>query len=185
MTHQGGAECQCNSRQRSAGEPLTAPFRVIADFREAIDGWQFTNVPDRRHPVAILDGAGRISVFGNGRLHRPRGCRYSSSDIMPTNSWPCCGIGRIASLKQRAELLELQAAGASCLIVIEGDAQTIAQVLRESDLVASWDPSSLHSTGCDIPWLLAESQRTAEQMVFEIMHRAWQQRARSDSNPFE
>src|SRR5262245_53456212 len=35
----------------AANEPLVAPFRIIADFREAIDGWQFTNLPDREHPT--------------------------------------------------------------------------------------------------------------------------------------
>ena len=170
----GGAECQCDSRHPSAGELRTAPFRVIADFREAIDGWQFTNVPDRMHsscswtaPVEYryLETAdytvSGLSLF----IVRHRADNF----LAMLRHWP----DSIA--QQRVELTELQAAGTSCLIVIEGDAEAIAQVLKASDLVDRFDLSSPRSTGCDIPWLLAESQRAAEQMVFEIMHRAWQQ----------
>jgi hypothetical protein len=176
------SERQPDPHHSASGEPLRAPFRVIADFRQAVDGWQFTNVPDRMHPsqhwtapieYRYLPPADYM-VLGLDLYF----VRHDATDFLAMQRhWP----DSIA--QQRAELVELQAEGASCLIVIEGDAQTIGQVLRESDLLPPLDPASPRFSECDVPWLLAESHAAAEQMVFEIMHRAWQHAQAQKSNP--
>src|SRR5262245_18190439 len=110
-----GAESQPNPHDPASGEPLAAPFRVIADYRQAIDGWQFTNVPDRMHPSQYWTAPVEYRyllpadyMVGELALYF---VRHNATEFLALlRHWP----DSIA--QQRAELLELQAEGASCLL---------------------------------------------------------------------
>jgi hypothetical protein len=158
----------------SEGEALAAPFRVIADFREAIDGWQFTNVPDREDSSRFWTASVEYRYLETADYVVPEMSLFivrhqAEAFLALLRHWPD------SVARQRSDLMDLQAAGASCLIVIEGKADTIAQVLRVGEFVPTWDDNGPRRPGCDIPWLLVECRKTAEQVVFEIMHRSWQQ----------
>jgi hypothetical protein len=161
-----------NGQDAPEREPLIAPFRVVADFREAVDGWQFTSLPDREQPgrcwtvpveYRYLETADytveELSLF----IVR----RVAADFLAELEHWP------ESIAHQHAELHELEADGAACLIVIEGDAEAIARILSRSDPAPHRPLHSVLPAYHGIPWLMADSRRTAELMTFEIMRRAW------------
>src|SRR5262245_12546876 len=155
-------------------ESWVAPFRVIADFREAVDGWQFMDLPDPDQPgrswtvpleYRYLETADytidELSLF----IVR----RNATDFLAELRHWP------ESIAQQHAELRDLEASGAACLVVIEGDAELINQILGESDESGPVQPIDF-----GIPWLLADSQKKAELIVFEVMRRAWQRSIRQE-----
>jgi hypothetical protein len=171
-----------DSHHSSAGQTIASPFRVIADFREAIDGWQFTHVPDREHPTRFWTASIQYRYLETADYVVPEMSlfivRHQAEDLLALlQHWPD------SFARQRSDLIDLQLAGASCLIVIEGNADAIAKALTASDLLGTWDDTGSNLLGCDIPWLLVEGPQTAEQIVFEIMHRSWQHAHDVDGKP--
>jgi hypothetical protein len=165
--------CQTKTRHAADDEPIEAPFRVIANIHEAIDGWQFARVSDRREPlrywtapveyrylpVADYTVAGvPLYVF-----------RYNAQEFIKEIRQ------RPDSITQRLrELEKTQSAGNSCLIVLEGVGNSVERVMKAGEFIESSDSSTVDPNKCDIFWLLAETPQLAEQIVFEFMHRTWQ-----------
>jgi hypothetical protein len=161
----------CNHAR--APQPLVAPFRVIADFREAVDGWQFTNLPHREQPSRCWTV--------------PVEYRYLETADYTVEGLPIFIVRRDAKdflsllqhlpervAKEHAKLRELEAGGASCLVVIEGDAEAIAQILGRRGCATYWRLRSCQSIDEGLACLFADDRRTAELMAFEVMLRAWQ-----------
>jgi hypothetical protein len=154
-------------------EPLAAPFRIVADFREALDGWQFAHVPDCEQPGRYWGAAVEYRYLETAD-YTVAGVplfivRHEADEFLGLQRhWPD-GLAR-----ELAQLDELEREGAACLIVIEGDAQTVAQLLSGGDSLLSGEADAPEPVGDDIPWLLVESRQSAEWMVFNVMRRAWE-----------
>ena len=151
-------------------EPLVAPFRIIADVSQAADGWRFNELYDSAEP---------------GRLLRvPIDYRYLELADYTVEGLPLYIVRKNAkalaatirhwpeSFLQELELLrDLEAAGAWCLVVIEGSAEEIEQVLAAED-------RAFADAGVNVPWLFAPSRGVAELIVFAVIKRAWQRAQR-------
>ena len=95
--------------------------------------------------------------------------RHRAKDFVAAlRHWP-------ASIAQEhEELRQLEASGASCLVVLEGDADSVVRDLGAGDSALQGDSQLLLNHDFGIPWLIASSHRNAELAAFEVMWRAWQ-----------
>ena len=148
-------------------EPLVAPFQIFADFREALNGWRFRDLYDAAQPAR--------------RLIVPLEYRALAIADYTVEGLPVFFVRRsaadfAAALQQRPncvlqelkQLRELEESGATCLVVIEGNANEVEQVLTEA--------KSLTGREFRIPWLFAPTRSVAEMVIFAIIQRAWLQR---------
>lgn len=151
-------------------ESFVTPFRVIADVREEAGGWRFEGLsaagdPARMIRVPIeyryLDLADYtvegLSLF----LVRKQATEFARA----MQQWPQSVCEELAALR------DLQATGASCLVVIEGSEREIEQVLQIDDKLFA-------QAGRGVPWLFAPSRGVAEMLVFAVIQRAWQRSIR-------
>jgi hypothetical protein len=168
----GGRKCYVDRCSAGEVESVEAPFRILADFREAIDGWQFACVPDCQDSARVWTAPVEYRYLEMAD-YALEGLplyfvRYEARDFLAAlRHWP------LSVAQDHAELRELEECGASCLVVIEGDAETLDEILVTCELAEQSDALASHSIDHGIPWMLAHSQRTAEIVVFEIMLRAW------------
>jgi hypothetical protein len=153
-------------------EPLVAPFRVIADIRERADGWRFSSLrggADQKRPLIVP------------LVHRELEMAYYTVEgvaIYVVRRW---ADDFISALRQRPDsfvqeskhLCQLAASGASCVVIVEGDIESILQAFERHDSRPQDEPSAFESCDYGIPWLFAGSRHTAEFMAFEVMKRAW------------
>src|SRR5688572_18756749 len=111
-------------------EPLVVPFRIIAHVREAEDGWRFDGLYDAADPGRIL----RVPMdYQELDLadYTVEGLplyivRKNAMDLaLAMRHWP------ESVYEELRRLHDMEAAGASCLVVIEGTAEEIEQVLAE------------------------------------------------------
>lgn len=145
-------------------EPLVTPFRIIADFREERDGWKFAGLFDAAQPERTLIVPieyRRLEIVDYAVEGLPLYfVRKRAKELAAAlRHWP-------ESFSQEIQKLhELEAAGGSCLLVIEGSSDEIEQVLAE--------PKSFTGGEGGIPWLLAPSRSAAELVVFAVIQHAW------------
>jgi hypothetical protein len=154
------------SRSMSLSPQLqVAPFRVLADFREAVGGWQFNDLDDAAQPgrkwkVPVeyrwLESAD-YTVEGLPLFIVRKNAKEFAAAL---RHWP------ESVVQEQERLCELEASGAACLVVIEGSQDEIEQVLESG-------VDAFVSSEGGIGWLFAPSRRAAELMVFAVMQRAW------------
>ena len=155
-------------------DPLQAPFRIIADPCEATDGWQFKGLYDAAQPTRRL-----IVPIVYQRLEI---ADYTVEDL------PLFIVRRhaqdfAAALRNSPDLVRdehqrlraLEAAGGSCLVVIEGQHDEIEQVLEVDSTVQAGKNSH-------VPWLFVPNRSAAELIVYSIIQRAWRRAHEEDAD---
>jgi hypothetical protein len=157
-------------------EPLAAPFRIIADPSEATDGWQFAGLfdaadPKRRITVHVEYRSLEIPGYMVEELALLFVRRRAPDFAAALQQRPHCVRQEIEQLKQ------LEDAGTSCLIVIEGESADVERVLAEEIALAG--------SAADIPWLFAPTREAAELVVLSLIQRAWLERQKAgDTEPW-
>jgi ERCC4-type nuclease len=145
-------------------KPLVAPFRIFADFREESEGWQFKELYDAAQPARglVVPIEYRSLEYGD---YTVEGLplffvRKNAKDFVAAIHH------RPRSVEQELkQLQQLEAIGASCLVVLEGDVDEAEQVLAQVKAFGYGEDI--------IAWLFAPTRSTAELIVFAVIQHAW------------
>jgi len=149
----------------TSSQSLTAPFRVLADFREAKAGWRFKNIADPSQPGQTWTVPLDYRLLGisdyvlNGLpLHFVR--RTATDVLASLRHWPQHLV------EEQQQLRELEESGASCLVIIEGEPPSILELI-DSDFNTDFSREGR------IQYAFAENRSAAESLAFMVMRRAW------------
>jgi hypothetical protein len=147
-----------------AHEPLAAPFRIIADFTQAAEGWQFQGLCDESQPdrSLIVPLEYRELEFAD---YTVEGLplfivRWSAKEFATALKHDPADV--FAELKL---LRDAEAAGATSFMVIEGHPDDL-------DHLIAFEVDALTRAKLGVALLFAPSN-VVQQVVFGVIHRAW------------
>jgi hypothetical protein len=147
-----------------SSEPLVAPFRIIADYREALAGWRFQGLRDESQPDRMLVVPleyeplefADYTVEGLPLFIVRKDAKAFEAALRDSPA---------AVFAELQQIRDLEATGASCFMVIEGEPPDL-------DRLIATELDALTRAKLGIALLFAPSN-VVEQVVFGVIHRAW------------
>jgi DNA excision repair protein ERCC-4 len=162
-----------------SGDPLVLQFTVLIDRQERAGGWRFSGITgdsrDKYRPLVVPTREEHLRTADYTVEGVPIFIeRKSVEDFLSTIIH-----GRERFEREHERMVEIERAGGSCAVVIEGEYDAIMSELESGSSARGIHPSSVEGTIASferkygIPWVFAGNRRRAELLAFRMLRQAW------------